>query len=97
MITPSLPARRHVLATVTKYLGIETGLKRARLPLPDRESRELDPLAHRALHGYLKLHLTGTAGAGGCFRLGLPRHLITHRLNHCGASLLLRKADLSHL
>jgi hypothetical protein len=44
------------LATVTKYLGIETGAKRTKLPLSERESHELDPLTHCALHGYLKFH-----------------------------------------
>ncbi len=44
------------LATVTKYLGIETGSKRAKLPLSERESHELGPLTHCALHGYLKFH-----------------------------------------
>jgi hypothetical protein len=44
------------LDTVTKYLGIKTGLKRARLPLPERESHQLDLRTYCALLSYLKFH-----------------------------------------
>ena len=42
--------------TLTRYLGMRTGLKRAQLQMRKRESRDLDLLTHCALHSYLRFY-----------------------------------------
>jgi hypothetical protein len=44
------------LETLTGYLGVRTGLQRAKLPPPKRDSRELDLLTHCALRSYLRFY-----------------------------------------